>query len=109
MKIKLISPSLQGPRNLDADFRFPQMALALLASLTPPDIEVSIIDEIFQLIEYDEDVDLVGITVNTKSARRAYEIAEKFRYHKIPVVLGGIHPNVARDEAIQYADALVLG
>lgn len=109
MKIKLISPSLQGPRNLDEDFHFPQMALALLASLTPPDIEVSIIDELFQSIEYDEDVDLVGITVNTKTSRRAYEIAEKFRYYEIPVVLGGIHPNVARDEAIQYADALVLG
>ncbi|MGD2187573.1 MAG: radical SAM protein [Desulfobacterales bacterium] len=109
MKIELISPSLQGPRNLGADFHFPQMALALLAGLTPPDIEVSIVDELLQPIDFDAEVDLVGITVNTKSAHRAYAIAEKFRHRHIPVVLGGIHPNVARDEASQYADALVLG
>ncbi len=109
MKIELISPSLQGPRNLGVDFHFPQMALAVLASLTPADIEVSIIDELVQPIDFDEEVDLVGITVNTKTAMRAYAIADEFRHRNIPVALGGIHPNVARGEAIQYADTLVLG
>jgi len=109
MKIKLISPSLQGPRNLGGNFHFPQMALAVLASLTPDDIEVSIIDEFVQPIEFDDEADLIGITVNTKTAMRAYEIADEFRHRNMPVVLGGIHPNVARDEAIRHADSLVLG
>lgn len=109
MKIGLISPSLQDPSNLGVDFHFPQMALAVLASLTPADIEVSIIDELVQPIDFDEKVDLVGITVNTRTAMRAYAIADEFRNRSIPVVLGGIHPNVARAEAIQHADTLVLG
>lgn len=109
MKIKLISPSLRGPRNLGRDFHFPQMALAILASLTPADIDISITDELVQPIDFDKKVDLVGITVSTKTAVRAYEIADEFRRRNIPVVLGGIHPNVAQPEAIQHADALVLG
>jgi radical SAM superfamily enzyme YgiQ (UPF0313 family) len=109
MKIKLISPSMQGPRNLGVDFHFPQMALAVLASITPADIEVSIIDEFVQPIDFDKEVDLVGITLSTKTAMRAYETADEFRSRNIPVVLGGIHPNVARGEAIWHADSLVLG
>ena len=96
MKIKLISPSLREPRNLGRDFHFPQTALAILASLTPADIDISITDELVQPIDFDKKVDLVGITVSTKTAVRAYEIADEFRRRNIPVVLGGIHPNVAQ-------------
>jgi len=35
---------------------------------------------------------LVGITVLTKTALRAYEIGDAYRKKGIPVVLGGIHP-----------------
>jgi hypothetical protein len=95
MKIELISPFMRSPRNIGNAFHLPQMSLALLASLTPPDIDISITDELVQPIDFDKETDLVGITVNTKTARRAYKIAEEFRNRGIPVVLGGIHPNVA--------------
>jgi radical SAM superfamily enzyme YgiQ (UPF0313 family) len=83
--------------------------LALLASLTPPDIEVSITDELVEPVDLEKEVDLVGISVNTQTAVRAYEIAEAYRRGSVPVVLGGIHPKVAPKEASQHADALVLG
>jgi radical SAM superfamily enzyme YgiQ (UPF0313 family) len=109
MKIELISPSMQGPRNLGVNFHFPQMALPVLASLTPGDIKVSVLDEMIHPLDFDEEVDLVAITLNTKTARKAYAIADEFRRRNIPVVLGGIHPNVVRGEASQHADSLVLG
>lgn len=109
MKIELISPSLRNPRNIGKAFHLPQMALALIASLTPPDIDISITDELVQPIDFDKQADLVGITVNTKTAVRAYEIADEFRSRNVPVVFGGIHPKVAQHEAIQHANALVLG
>jgi len=109
MKIELISPSLRDRRNIGKVFYLPQMALALLASLTPPDIDISITDELVQPIDFDKEADLVGITVNTETAVRAYEVADEFRSRGVPVVLGGIHPKVAQNEAIQHANALVLG
>ncbi len=109
MKIELISPLMKSPRNIGEAFHLPQMSLALLASLTPPEIDVSITDELVQPIDFDKEADLVGITVNTKTARRAYEIADQFRSRSVPVVLGGIHPKVARHEAVQHANAIVLG
>ncbi|MBW2443529.1 MAG: B12-binding domain-containing radical SAM protein, partial [Deltaproteobacteria bacterium] len=35
------------------------LTLPLLAAYTPPDIEVSIVDEAFETIDYDTDADLV--------------------------------------------------
>jgi radical SAM superfamily enzyme YgiQ (UPF0313 family) len=90
-------------------FRLPQMALAVLAAMTPSGIDISITDELVEPISFDAEVDLVGITVNTKTARRAYEIADLFRSRAVPVVLGGIHPKMAPDEAIQHANSIVLG
>jgi len=109
MKIELISPFLRIQRNIGEAFHLPQMALALIAKLTPPEIDISITDELVQPIAFDKKIDLVGITVNTKTAVRAYEIADKFQNRGIPVVLGGIHPKVAPLEAIKHADALILG
>lgn len=109
MHIQLISPSIRDPRNIGKFFRLPQMALALLARLTPPDIDICITDELVQPIDFEKRADLVAISVNTETAIRAYEIAEEFRNRGVPVVLGGIHPTVAHNESIQYADALVIG
>jgi radical SAM superfamily enzyme YgiQ (UPF0313 family) len=109
MQIQLISPSIRDPRNIGKFFPLPQMALALLAGLSPPDIEICIIDELLEPIDFERTPDLVGISVNTETAVRGYEIAEEFRNRGVPVVLGGIHATVAYNEAIQHADSLVIG
>ncbi|CAB5080415.1 BchE/P-methylase family protein [Olavius algarvensis associated proteobacterium Delta 3] len=109
MKLELISPFRKGPRNVGNAFHFPQMALGILASLTPSDVDVSITDELVQPIDLEKEVDLVGITVNTKTAVRAYEIADAYRSRGVSVVLGGIHPTVAKEEALMHASTLVLG
>ena len=57
----------------------------------------------------DADVQLVGISAMTIQARRAYEVADGYRKAGKPVVLGGIHPSVRPDEALQHADAVVVG
>jgi radical SAM superfamily enzyme YgiQ (UPF0313 family) len=45
----------------------------------------------------------------TALAPRAYEIAQRFRQRRIPVVLGGVHPTLCPEEAIRHADAIVVG
>ena len=51
----------------------------LLAAYTPPDIDVSIVDEAFETIDYDQDVDLVATTCVLPLAHRAYRLAREFR------------------------------
>jgi len=104
-RLVLIAPSQKtGRRAL-----FPPLSLGVLAGLTPRDWDVRIIDEAVETVDLDLDATLVGITVMTPLAPRAYELADHFRGRKIPVVLGGIHPTVLPDEALEHADAVVVG
>jgi radical SAM superfamily enzyme YgiQ (UPF0313 family) len=88
------------------------MGLGLLAAQTPPDIEVIYTDDLITPFELDrdvKDVDLVGISVDSKTAQRAYDIAARYRRRGVTVVLGGIHPTALPDEAQEHADCVVVG
>lgn len=109
-KIALISPAyrtkmLENIRVL----ALPPLNLAIIAAHTPAEYDVRIIDQAFDDIDYDMDVDLVGITCMTPLAPKAYDISNEFRKRGVPVVLGGIHPSMMSEEASQYADAVVIG
>ncbi len=84
------------------------LGLGIVASLTPPEWSIKIIDENFRPFRY-RDADLVGITAVTASVNRAYEIAALYRKNGIPVVLGGIHASSLPDEALRYVDSVVIG
>jgi radical SAM superfamily enzyme YgiQ (UPF0313 family) len=51
----------------------------------------------------------VAITIETYTARRAYEIAAAYRARGIPVVAGGYHPTFLPGEALEHVDAVVCG
>lgn len=85
------------------------LALPTLAALTPVNIEVLIIDENIEDIDFSQKADLVGISFLTSLAPRAYEIADLFRSKGVKVVLGGIHASMLPEEAIQHADSVVIG
>jgi len=115
MRIELICPTwtkkVQKKRaKRHRVFKYPPLGLLSVAAVTPPDIEITLTDENVEAnVNYDKYVDLVGISVMTSSAPRAYEIADEFRKRGVPVVLGGPHATFMPDEAIQHADAVVLG
>lgn len=85
------------------------LAVPTLASLTPREHEVRVFDENIEDIDYGWDPDLVGISVRTMFADRAYEIAREFRSRGVKVVLGGIHPSMRTDEALEHCDSVVVG
>ncbi len=109
MKLRLITPAVPGNNRKQKKILVPPLGIAMVAALTPPDVEVSLTDENVAAIDFQEETDLVGITVLTITARRAYEIADIFRARGIKVVLGGIHASFLPDEAGQHADAVVIG
>lgn len=58
---------------------------------------------------FDEATDLVAISVETYTAKRAYQIATEYRKRGIPVVMGGFHASLCPEEVATYADAVVVG
>src|SRR5687767_12689966 len=71
---------------------FPKLSLPTIAAYTPETWDVHLIDESVQDIDFDYPCDLVGLSVMTCYAPRAYEIAGEFRKRGIKVILGGVHP-----------------
>ena len=88
---------------------FPKLSLPVIAAYTPPDWDVKLVDEAVQTIDFDEPCDMVGISVMTCYAPRAYELATEFRKRGKTVVLGGVHPTYCPEEALQYCDTIVCG
>ena len=90
-------------------FQLPSLSLKLVAAATPPEWDVCLADELHEEIPFDGDFDAVGITAMTHQAVRAYQVADRFRLRGIPVILGGMHATVLPDEALEHADAVVIG
>ena len=92
--------------------RYAPLTLTTLAALVPPEIpaDIRLIDEgVDEIDPAAIDADLVGISAITGTAPRAYAIAAALRRRGIPVVLGGVHPTLVPDEAMQHADAIAVG
>lgn len=115
MKILLVMPDAQmhkirlGP--FVRSMREMPLSICTLASLTPmyPYIDLRLVDGSVENVPLDYDADLVGISIITGCANRAYAIADHFRKRKIPVVLGGVHVTLLPGEAMQHADTIVIG
>ena len=111
MKVTLIEPAMIKNNNFSEkpSWQLTPLTLATLSGLTPPDVEVEALDDRIETIDYDARRDLVGISVKTFTARRAYQIANEFRKRGVPVILGGHHPTLLPEEALQHADSILTG
>lgn len=114
-RIALISP--KGPlyRHRGGiwkkSLRYQPLTLTTLAALIPADLShsVELFDEGITDVPLDIEADLIGITVITGTAVRAYALADHFRQRGITVVLGGPHVTLIPDDAQPHADAVVVG
>ena len=88
------------------------LTLATLKALIPRELEaeVDVCDEIAgDAKQYQKQYDIVAITFQTSVANRAYEIAGYFKERGSYIVAGGYHPTYMREEALQYADTVIVG
>lgn len=115
LRVALVSP--KGPlyRHRKGIFRkslrYQPLTLTTLAALIPKelDVDLQLIDEGICDVPGDLQVDLVGLTVITGTAPRAYALARQFRDRGIAVVLGGPHVTLIPEDAQSHADAIVTG
>jgi radical SAM superfamily enzyme YgiQ (UPF0313 family) len=111
MRLTLIYPSVgrKEHRPYVRAWQMQPLSMALLASITPADVEVRFHDDRMEEIPFDEPTDLVAMSVETFTALRSYKIARAFRARGVPVVMGGYHVTLLPEEAQQEADAIVVG
>lgn len=106
MKITFIRPHITARRAADA---LEPLVFGILARLTPPDVEIRMYDARIEPVSLEEPTDLVALTVETFTAKYAYQIAAYYRRRGVPVVMGGYHPTLLPEEALQFADAIAIG
>ncbi len=53
--------------------------------------------------------DVVAVTSRTLNATKAYAIAKKAKHQGKIVILGGVHPTMLHDEALEYSTSVVYG
>ena len=109
MNVHLVSPTKKGETYLFNKGLLAPLGLMYLAAYTPDGVDVRIIDENVERLDFEQRPDLVGITTMTATAPRAYEIADRYRALGSKVVLGGVHASMLPEEALEHADSVVVG
>ncbi|BCS54301.1 B12-binding domain-containing radical SAM protein [Geobacter sp. SVR] len=110
MKLLFVSPGWPKGRLWgELSFKFPSLSLAAIAAVTPPEWQLDFCDDSFEKLDYSCGADIVALTAMTAQINRAYEIADAFRARGTTVVMGGYHVSTMPDEALEHADAVVVG
>lgn len=111
-RLTIIHPCIgrrAGDRSYIRTWQMEPLPAATIAGLTPPGVEVRFYDDRMEPIPFEEPADLVAISVETYTARRAYQIASAYRRRGVPVVMGGFHATLMPQEVARYAEAVVIG
>ena len=111
MKITFILPAIgkkPGQKYLKSWLMEP-LTIAVLNSMLPDTYEREFFDDRIEAINYETDTDAVFITAETYTAKRAYFIAYEFRKRGKKVLMGGYHVTLCPEEAMEHADAVMVG
>ncbi|HEV2319725.1 MAG TPA: radical SAM protein [Verrucomicrobiae bacterium] len=89
----------------------PSLGLLTLAGVTPDRFRVSYheIADMKKLPEMPVDFDLVAISTFTAQFYEACAVADYYRAHDIPVVMGGITASALREQAAEHCTSVVVG
>jgi radical SAM superfamily enzyme YgiQ (UPF0313 family) len=98
-----------GQKGYVRTWKMEPVPAAVVAALAPPGVEKRFHDDRIEPIPYDEPTDLVAISVETYTARRAYQIASEYRERGVPVVMGGFHATLCPEEVLRFSESVVIG
>ncbi len=87
----------------------PPLGLAILGALTPPEFDVSIVDENIEPIDFDTPCDVVALSAMTIQEGRLFEIADAFQRRGRLVCMGGPICNVMPERCRPHCDVLFEG
>jgi len=105
-KILFIRVNMYDKKSSDA---MQPLVFAVLDSLTPSKYERVFVDDCIEDVDFTVQADIVAFTFGTYAAKRAYAMAEKFKKQGATIIMGGFHVTAMPEEAMQYADTIVIG
>lgn len=109
MKFLLIYPKWRKLSG-QTEFHLPPHGPVVFAATIPEYVQVTFVDENVQTVDFEADVDFVGISMMlTSQVKRGWEIADRFRARGIKVMFGGISTQLHAEETQLHADAVFLG
>ena len=109
IRFKLIYPKWSKLKH-QTEFHLPPHGPVVFAAALPDDIEVEFVDENLEEINFDDPVDLVGISMMlTIQVKRGWKIADIYRRKGTQVIFGGIATMLHAEETMSHADAVFLG
>jgi radical SAM superfamily enzyme YgiQ (UPF0313 family) len=112
MRLTYIHPAIgrqRGDTRYIGTWQMEPLSVAALCGLTPAGVEQRFYDDRLEPIPYDEPTDLVAMSVETYTFRRAAQIASEYRRRGVPVVMGGFHATLRPEDAARHAEAVVIG
>lgn len=87
----------------------PPLPGILLASMTPPVVEVEVLHEMVRPLHYKTDAQFIALSFMDYCALHAYEVAAKFRAMWKTVVGGGKFASTFPDEVEPHFDSILVG
>jgi radical SAM superfamily enzyme YgiQ (UPF0313 family) len=90
----------------------PSLGLLTLAGLTPPDrfdVEYHEIADLKKLPELPTHFDLVALSTFTAQFYEACDVADYYRRHGVPVVMGGITVSSLVEQSLEHGTSVVIG
>ena len=106
MKIAFIKVNMMYSKGKDA---LKPLVFSLIEELTPACHELVFYDERIETLPDTLDADVIALSVETFAAKRAYELAEKYKKKDNLIVMGGFHPTAMEEEALEHADVVLKG
>lgn len=109
MKFKLIYPKW-AKLFRQTEFHLPPHGPVVFAAALPDYVDIVFTDENLEDIDFDEEVDFVGISMMlTVQVKRGWEIADMYRKKGVKVIFGGIATMLHAEETMEHADSVFLG
>lgn len=109
MKAKLIYPKWKKLPG-QTTFNLPPHGPVVFAASLPDYVEVSFTDENVEELSFDDDCDIVFISMMlTTQVKRGWAIADEFRKKGKTVMFGGISTMLHAEETMLHADSIFLG
>ena len=89
----------------------PSLGLLTLAGMTPPNHELRYIEvaDLNEVADIPGNFDLVAISSYSAQINEAYELAERYERHGVPVIMGGLHVTAEPEEASQHCTSVIIG
>lgn len=106
MKITVIRVSMFEGKSHDA---MKPLIFPIISGLTPKMHQINFLDDRIEELPNKLSSDIIALSADTFSAKRAYILAKKYKTENNIIVMGGFHATILPQECQVYVDVVIIG